>query len=155
MYRTYNPLARPAFRLGLGRLGEAPVTAAGPAPSTGAPYYEEDHQYVLNITLTANLNVVSLLNIDGDADFLWIAKAGSSTGIYRLQFTLPNSRRMSNAQINNANYIGTAQWPVPLERPYLCPAGSTIAVNITDTSAAGNTVQLVFIGINRYRTTQG
>ena len=155
MYRSI-PRGIPTMRMGLGRLGEAPVTPAGPAPSTGAPFYEEDHQYVLNISLTASqANLVSLLNLDGDADFLWIAKAGSSTGTYRLQFTLPNSRRMSNAQINAANYIGTAQWPVPLERPYLCPAGSTIAVNSTDTSGAGNTVQLVFIGINRYRTTQG
>ncbi len=129
-------------------LGEAPVTL--PAPEQ--QFHEEPFEYVFNRVLQANEELVDLAQfIDADADFVLMALKGSQTGAYEIRFQLPNGRYRSSARIRNANAVGTAQFPVPVFPAIVLPAGGKVGIDIKDLSNAQNTVQLVFVGVKRFR----
>jgi hypothetical protein len=132
-------------------------SAAAPNPSnktTQATYVEEPAMYTFNYTLTADQAVQRVpVNIDRDSDFLLTGINGSSTGTYTLNVRLPSGRLIASAQINNTNFIGAANQPTAIGPPPIYRAGSTgPELDLTDTSGAGNTLQIIFQGIRRIRT---
>lgn len=138
--------------LGAVPLTEAPPTAAPLATIPAANFHEEPGDVVLDKVLTSNQESLrQTAQIDADSDFLLYAILGSSTGAYDLRVQLPNGRYLNNSYVKSSNYVGSAQFPVPLLAPVYFPAGSSIIVDLKDTSGAGNTIQLVFKGIRRYR----
>ena len=139
-------------------MGEAPVTAAiaaglQQARSEGLRYYHEPVFVAFNIVLTAlqvqpNQGVI----LDPDSDFIWYATFGTQTGIYEVRFRLPDGRYDCNSRIRNANRVGTGNFPLPQTVPTLYAAGALIGVDIADLSNAGNTVQIIFAGLRRFKT---
>jgi len=117
-------------------------------------FTEEPAQYIFGYTLTANQAVQRIpVNIDRDSDFLLTGINGSSTGTYTLNVRLPSGRLLGSAQVNNTNFIGTANQPTAIGPPPIYRAGSTgPELDLTDTSGAGNTLQIVFSGIRRLRS---
>lgn len=115
--------------------------------------YEEGGDYVLNVSLTAN-QVANRqpVQIDPDSDFELHGIVGSSTSTYTLTIRHYNGRAMQSAQVKNTNLVGTPSAPSPLLVPSVYPAGSVLSVDLTDTSGAGNDVQLIFKGVRRYRS---
>lgn len=112
----------------------------------------EGGYYVYQVTLTASQKLTDQsVVIDGDSDFLILGLCGTQTGIYRLNFKSGPGRYVAQQGLRNANFVGTGQFPVPLPKPLIVPARGRIAVDIEDLSVAGNTVELVFIGIRLYR----
>lgn len=104
-------------------------------------------QYVLNAVLLANQALPGAIQIQQDSDFEWIFRIATQTGTFTVQITdLATGRVLMSAPVNNANYFGTAQLPMPNLEPYIFARSSSIGVLITDTSGAGNTVQIVFDG---------
>jgi len=132
------------------RLGESPVTPPGGA----IELYQEAAYYAYDKVLTANQELGNEgITIDADSDFMWLAVHGTQTGNYELRFRYSgNARYESNSRIRNANRVGTAQFPVPVFPRMLCPAGSRLGIDIKDLSGAGNTVQIVLVGMRLYRT---
>lgn len=110
----------------------------------------------LQVTLlangVANGQVVGPL---ADADFVLTGIHGTSTGTYTVNFKLPSGRYVSpNAQIKNTDLVGTPQTPTDFP-PTLYPKGSqTIKFDVTDTSGAGNTIEIICSGYNRYPNAQ-
>jgi hypothetical protein len=99
------------------------------------------------LVLAGNAVGNTVLQIQFDSDFEWIWIVGSSTGTYTIQINDSSTgRNLSNSPVNNTNFVGTAQLPFPLVEPYLLARSTTITAAITDTSGAGNTIQLVFRG---------
>lgn len=125
-----------------------------PSNQPQATYVEEPAQYIFNLTLTASQALQRVpVNIDRDSDFLWTGINGSSTGTYTLNVRLPSGRLICSQQINNTNFIGTPNVPTPIGPPPIYRAGSTgPELDLTDTSGQSNTLQLVFSGIRRLRT---
>jgi hypothetical protein len=125
---------------------------------TGNPnqpqFVEEPANYVFNYTLTALQSVQRVpVNIDRDSDFMLTGINGSSTGGYNLNFRLPSGRQIGSALVANTNFIGSANQPTSIGPPPVYRAGSTgPEIDLTDTSNAGNTIQVVFSGIRRLRT---
>jgi hypothetical protein len=134
-----------------GSLRAAPVT-----PPAAQEFHEEYCEYVFDKELTASQALTDLsVFIDGDSDFLWQALKGTQDGTYKVRFRMPNGRYMSSALVNNASCVGSGAFPVPIGASgILLGAGTKLGIDITDTSAAGggNTVQIVLVGIRRYRT---
>ena len=124
-------------------------------PANQPTYVEEPASYVFAYTLTANQSVQRVpVQIDRDSDFLLTGINGSSTGNYTLNFRLPSGRLYASAQITNGQLIGTANQPTAVGPPPIYRAGSSgPELDLTDTSGASNTLQIVFSGIRRIRTT--
>jgi hypothetical protein len=100
-----------------------------------------------SLTLAALASGNSVLQMQADADFEWVFVVASRTGPYTVQIQDGSTGRyLSNSPINDVNFAGTAQLPFPLVEPYLLARSSSIQAAITDTSGAGNTIQLVLRG---------
>lgn len=101
-----------------------------------------------SMVLTAlQANLPFTLQIDQDSDFEWIWTVGDRTGAYKIQLRDGSTgRTLSNTQVNDDNFAGTAQLPFPLVEPYLIARSTSMQATVTDLSNAGNTIQLVFRG---------
>lgn len=118
-------------------------------------FIEEPGVYVFTYALTALQAVQRVpVNIDRDSDFLLVAINGSSTGTYTLNFRLPSGRLYASQQVTNGQFVSSApNQPTPIGPPPIYRAGSTgPELDLTDTSNAGNNIQLVFQGIKRLRS---
>jgi len=133
---------------GLPALGEAPQT-----PPAQQQYYEETHALTIDLTLSANQELLSQgVFIDSDGDFVLKAIVGTQTGNYAIRFRLPSGRYWPSAYTRNSNLVGTAQFPVPVEPNAVFPAGSQVQFDIKDLSGASNVIQLVLIGSKLLKT---
>jgi hypothetical protein len=118
-------------------------------------YAEEPCLYVFQLALTA---LQTLRNqkvpIDVDSDFMLTGIHGTSTGSFTLNMRLPSGRMLSNNQLQNTNLIGTANQPTAIgPAPVYIAAGTGPALDLTDTSNAGNTLEICFSGIRRFLVT--
>lgn len=134
-----NPLAPPAYN--------------GLPDASPEGYVDVDFSYVYDVTLTANQvlkdQAVSTMN---DADFAWRAAfIAFNTGSFSVRFSDSQGYYLSNGLIVSGNLIGDASSPMPVWPEILIPAGGRIGVDITETSGAPNTVEIVFRGVKRYR----
>lgn len=134
----YDPLAQPVYT----------------DPTTGARYSAEPGIEVFDLVMLANQTQTDLAqSFPRDSAFLWTGLAGTSTGAYQLQIQLPDGTLLTSASIRNVNIVGTAQFPVPMFPAVFVPAGARIGIPIiTNLTAAGNTIQLVFNGVRLYPT---
>jgi len=129
-------------------LGEAQAAPPTPEPAT----VERAFDYVYQVTLTANQSLADqALTINGDADFLVQAICGTQTGAYSIRLRDSQGYYLSSAQIHNANLVGSRQWPVPMFPALLIPKSGKIGIDISDLSGAGNTVEIIFIGVKLYK----
>lgn len=118
------------------------------------PGVEIPFQYVFDIVLTSGQTVNSVgVTTLGEADFVWKMTSGTQTGAYRIRFGFGGGGYMSsggqgatNDKVNNANIIGTAQFPMPIFPYVVVPKSGKILFDLEDLSIAGNTIQIAFIG---------
>lgn len=112
-----------------------------------------DFSYVYDVVLTASqfLQNQSVATTN-DADFEWRATVISfSTGSFNVRFSDSQGYYLSNSLVASANILGDASSPDPVFPGILIPAGGKIGIDIQDTSGSGNTIQIVFRGVKRYR----
>jgi hypothetical protein len=131
-YRSPEALGRPVFRI------------------AGRP--TQWFQYVVNSVVAASGTTTPFIKVDADSDFIVRKLVSTQTGIYTVMITDASSadQWFDNAQ-SNANAIGTAQYPNILAKPKLIRANSSINIQLTDLTAAQNTIQLVFEGVKVYK----
>ena len=141
------------MRHNLQGMGQIPLTVPPqPAVQPATQFYEEPGDLVLDKVLTANQEALrQAVQVDEDSDFLLLALVGNSTSTYNIVLYQANNRAVNSAYAKNTNYVGSANFPVPLLKELYYPAGASIRVDVKDTSGAGNTIQLIFKGIRRYR----
>lgn|GEM_PF-1750108 len=141
-------------------LGEAPITDhAQPQMSTfdqlnqEAGPSEEVGYYVFTQTLAANQNLPDLTQfIDGDSDFQLVSIHGKSTGSYNINIKDNSSKPIYSSSADASLVVGTAQLPCRIRPSLFYPAAGKIGISLQDTSGAPNTVQLVFTGVKKFRT---
>lgn len=136
-------------------LGEVQLTSAAPAPAPPQPsteFYEEAAAFVLDVTLTSNEEKREQgVFIDGDGDFVCQSIAATQTGNFSIRLKSPNGRYFPQEYAKHSNIVGAGAFPMPIEPPFVFPSGARIACDVKDTSGAGNTLQIVFKGVKRYR----
>ena len=132
----------------------APPAVQGIDNSSPEGFVDVPFNYVYNNTLTAlqalNNEVVSIFT---EADFAWRGLIFSTTGLFSVQFQDGQGYYLSAGQMFSTNLANTPGDPFPIFPEVLYPAGGRIFLNITDLSNASNTIQLLFVGVNRYRIT--
>jgi hypothetical protein len=112
---------------------------------------DQSFNYVYPVSLTAlqqlDFQTVSILT---SADFLLRGLLFTTTGAFSLRLYDGNQYALSSDLIVSANLLGVAGDPFPMFPEIFYPAGGRITLDIADTSNAGNTGQIIFIGANRY-----
>jgi hypothetical protein len=135
-----NPVAPPAIQ-GIPDYASAP-----------SGFYDRPFNYTFDITLAANQLVNgSVVSIFTEADFCWRGMVFSSTGLFSVQFQDGQGYYLSNNLMLSSNMPNTAGDPWPVFPEVVYPAGGRIYLNIGDSSGAENTIQILFLGVNRYR----
>jgi hypothetical protein len=99
--------------------------------------------------LAANAQgILNTITVDNDADFRirWIL--GSSTGLFSLEIKdlYAGGAPWMPTPVNGENFMGTAQLPFVLPKPYPVYKGSSLQAKFNDRSAAPNTIQLCLVG---------
>lgn len=130
----------------------APPAVQGIDYSAPEGFVDVPFNYVYNQTLTAsqvlNNEVVSIFT---EADFAWRGLIFSATGLFSVQFQDGQGYYLSAGQMFSTNMANTPGDPWPVFPEVLYPAGGRIFFNITELSGLSNTIQLLFVGVNRYR----
>lgn len=149
MFRGYSAVS------GLGEAAAVPAQA--PAEATNQPF-EQVGKYVFKKTLAAKGNAGDGFDdlaqiIDKISDFVWLSVCAISTGAFSVNFKDNGGRELFSSQAQAANVIGTGQFPVPMGPPGLFyPAGGRIGIALANLTDAQNDIEIVFIGIKRFRT---
>jgi hypothetical protein len=99
------------------------------------------------VALLGNASNTVGIVIDADADFQAIWLIASSTGTFNARFgDAATGRYFMSGLIANVNLFGTALAPFPMLPPYVFKRQGSITIDLTDTSGAPNTIQIVFSG---------
>lgn len=132
----------------------SPPAVQGIPNSSPFGFVDVPFNYTYNQTLTAgqllNNEVVSIFT---EADFAWRGMIFTSTGTFSVQFQDGQGYFLSAGMVFSTNFPNTAGDPFPIFPEVLYPAGGRITLNILDTSADTNIIQILFVGVNRYRVT--
>lgn len=137
--RIINPYAPPAYN--------------GMLNATPDGYVDVDFKIPFDIVLAANEdNANAGRDVPTDADFIWRATiANKQTGEYSVQFADSQGYQFSNGLIHRINISATAIAPSVNGHEIAIPAGGSIGIHIKDLSAATNTIQILFLGVKRYK----
>lgn len=115
----------------------------------GPGYRIDPYDYILPITLTALQTTQYQKSLDTDSDFIWEAiRIPTNTGAFNVQFSDSRRYQLSDGLMPYNLYTGGQ--PYALGNALVEPAGGRIIVDIVDTSGAGNTIEIVFMGAKRY-----
>ncbi len=91
-------------------------------------------------------------DVPTDADFIWRATvANVQTGAYSVQFKDSQGYEFSDGLIHYLNLSASAIAPAVNGKEIVIPAGGNIGIAILDLSGAENTIQLLFLGVKRYK----
>ncbi len=117
-------------------------------------YLDKPFKYLYDKALTASQALTNeAVPIMTDSDFvmrgLIVSRATSMSFSVRLFDS--TGYFLSNAQIFANNLSTFAGQPFPVVPEWFFPAGGKIGIDITDISAAPNTIQLTFVGVKRFR----
>ena len=120
-------------------------------------FVDVDFTYPYDVVLTGNQFLRDQsISTTNDADFSWRAIViAYSTGAFNVRFADSQGYYLSNGMIVSANILGDASSPYPIFPEILIPAGGRIGIDIQDTSGSGNTIELLFRGVKRYRIAPG
>lgn len=129
----------------------APPAIQGFDYSSPEGFVDVPFNYVYNNTLTG-LQVLNneTVPIFTEADFAWRGLIFSATGLFSIQFQDGQGYYLSAGQMFSSNMPNTPGDPWVVFPEVLYPAGGRIFMNITELSGASNTLQLLFVGVNRY-----
>lgn len=131
----------------------APVVMNGINDAAPSGYQDQSFTYVYNVILTASQNLPDQqVSIYTYADFLCCALIITvQSGAFSVRFTDGQGYYLSNTLINSFNLVGTPSDPFVFNPPVLYPRGGRIGIDLLELSAATNTIQLAFVGLNRYQ----
>jgi hypothetical protein len=137
--RIINPYAPPAYN---GMLDAAPQG-----------YVDVDFKIPFDVVLTANQDAPNLArDVPTDADFIWRATiANVQTGEYSVQFKDTQGYEFSNGLIHRINISASAIAPSVNGHEIVIPAGGQIGIHLLDLSGFSNTIQILFLGVKRYK----
>jgi len=137
--RIINPYAPPAYN--------------GMMNATPEGYVDVDFKIPFDITLTAFQELPNLArDVPTDADFIWRATiANLQTGAYSVKFKDSQGYEFSNGLIHYINLSASAIAPSVNGHEIVIPAGGQIGIHILDLSGFGNTIEILFLGVKRYK----
>jgi hypothetical protein len=137
--RIINPFAPPAYN--------------GIVNATPDGYTDVDFKVPFDTVLTANLVAGNLAQpVPTDADFIWRATiANFFSGNFSVRFADSQGYFFSNGRVHLINLSASSQAPSVNGKEIVIPAGGQIGIDIENLIGADNTIQILFLGVKRYR----
>ncbi len=130
----------------------APVGVQGINDASPDGYYDASFSYVYNVALTASQVLIGqTVSIFSEADFCFRAMIFQSTGLFGLRLQDGQGYYMDSGFVFSTNYPNNPGDPFPWLPEVVYPASGRIWIDIEDLSVAGNTVQIIFVGANRWK----
>ena len=130
----------------------APVGVQGINDASPDGYYDASFSYVYNVALTASQQLPSqTVSIFSEADFCFRGLIFTSTGLFGIRLQDGQGYYMDSGYVFSTNYPNNPGDPFPWLPEVVYPASGRIWLDIEDLSAAPNTVQIVFVGANRWK----
>ena len=130
----------------------APVGVQGINDASPDGYYDASFSYVYNVALTASQVLIGqTVSIFSEADFCFRALLFQSTGLFGIRLQDGQGNYMDSGFVFSTNYPNNPGDPFPWLPEVVYPASGRIWIDIEDLSASGNTVQIVFVGANRWK----
>ena len=116
------------------------------------PYqYSLNNSVLSNNAVAANATVQNSIKITADAAFVAMDVRGVINGdFYIFMRTDSSDRQLMNQAVHSGNFLGTAQRPAPLNKPFLIPANTTLSFDLTDLSGVQNQIFLTLSGFKVY-----
>jgi hypothetical protein len=133
----------------------SPPAVQGVSDASPQGYIDVPFDYVYNQTLSASQSLDNeVVSIFTEADFAWRGLIFTATGLFSVQFQDGQGYYLSAGKVFSTNMPNTPGDPFPRFPEVVYPAGGRITLNISELSADTNVVQLIFVGVNRYRIGQ-
>ena len=130
----------------------APVGVQGVNDASPDGYYDASFSYVYNVALSASQELIGqTVSIFSEADFCFRGLIFTSTGLFGVRFQDGQGYYMDSGFVYSTNYPNNPGDPFPWLPEVVYPASGRIWIDIEDLSAAPNTVQIVFVGANRWK----
>ena len=105
-----------------------------------------------NQELTADQDLVDVLAIQADSDFICFGYYLSLyTGLFQFKITDSTGYQLTNGFIISSLVSQSQAEPTVLPVAHFFPASGKISLEFQDLSGGTNPLQLVFVGVNRYR----
>lgn len=134
----------------LNAIAPAGVQGVNDASPTG--YLDASFSYPYNKVLTANqVALGETVSIFSEADFCFRALVFQSTGLFALRLQDGQGYYMQSGMVFSTNYPNNPGDPFPWLPEVVYPASGRIWIDIQDLSGSGNTIQILFVGANRYK----
>ena len=108
-------------------------------------------EYVVNFTLAARLNAEDRIVTADDFYLLTLVGSSSLPAGFRVQLYDSGAKQRLGDPLNFGNYLGSAQQPHILRRPYRFCAKTPVLIRVQnqDVSGANNQIQVVLGGFGR------
>lgn len=101
--------------------------------------------------IAANQTVQNSIKISADSAFVANDVRGRTTGDLLIFVRQDASdRQLFNTPIHSSTYLGTAQRPGPLRKPWLLPANTTVSYDLADISGLQNEAYISLSGFKVY-----
>ena len=130
----------------------APPAINGVDTPSPIGYSDVDFTYTFNVVMTASQALVNqMVNLHTDADFILRAVHYVSSGVFAVRLYDSQDFPLSDGLLYSGNLSQDPSEPTVISPELPFPAGSKIGVDITEMSVAGNTIQICFRGVKRYK----
>ncbi len=132
----------------------APPAYSGLQQRADSPTVDLAFAYTYDVVLDASEALQDqVVPIQNDADFLWRALYLTAfTGAFKIRMSDSQGTYFSNGYLLHATFLsGDVAVPWPAFPEVLFPKGGRIGIDITDLSAATNTIQILYMGVKRFQ----
>lgn len=127
------------------------LNAPGPLQGIAAPRGGDSADYVVDVVLSANEQRQVTIDIDPASNFFARAVlVPAQTGSFKFRWADSQQYWSSNARVDSRAYSSDPAAPTPIFPEMPIPANGRILLDLEDTSAAGNSIQLVFRGAKQF-----
>lgn len=134
----------------LNALSPAAINGVNDASPDG--FLDVSFDYVYNKTLTSNQVLIGeKVSIFSEAAFCFRGLVFASTGLFGIRFQDGEGYYLQSGFVYSTNYPNNPGDPFPWYPEVVYPPSGQIWIDIEDLSGSSNTVQLVFVGANRYK----
>lgn len=130
----------------------SPASVNGVNDASPDNYLDVSFGYTYNKVLTASQTLIGeTVSVFSEAAFCFRGLVFTSTGLFAVRFQDGEGYYLQSGMVYSTNYPNNPGDPFPWYPEVVYPPSGQIWIDIQDLSGSQNTVQILFVGANRYK----